>query len=45
MTAPDGLVALDESRRARNRRTGWILFTLALVFFAGVFARYWLLGR
>ncbi|HEU0203870.1 MAG TPA: cytochrome oxidase small assembly protein [Burkholderiaceae bacterium] len=28
----------------RNRRTALILLSIALVFFAGVVARYWLLG-
>lgn len=40
-----GSVVTDDPRRARNRRTALILLTLALVFFAGVFVRYWLLGR
>lgn len=40
-----GTVVTDDPRRARNRRTAWILATLAVAFFAGVFIRYWLLGR
>jgi len=27
-----------------NARTGWILATIALAFFAGVVAKYWLFG-
>jgi len=30
----------DEERRS-NRRTAWILASIALVFFIGVFARHW----
>lgn len=34
---------LDDERR-QNRRTGLILLSIALVFFAGVIAKYWLLS-
>jgi hypothetical protein len=30
--------------RKRNRRTGWILVSIVLVFFIGVIARRWLFG-
>ncbi|HEU0204066.1 MAG TPA: cytochrome oxidase small assembly protein [Burkholderiaceae bacterium] len=32
------------NQTTRNRRTALILLSIALVFFAGVVARYWLLG-
>jgi hypothetical protein len=31
--------------RERNRRTALILLSIALAFFAGVVAKYWLLGQ
>ncbi|HOX89586.1 MAG TPA: cytochrome oxidase small assembly protein [Burkholderiaceae bacterium] len=33
-----------EERKTDNRRTGWILATVVVVFFLGVIARRWLLG-
>ncbi|HUJ87751.1 MAG TPA: cytochrome oxidase small assembly protein [Burkholderiales bacterium] len=30
---------------SRNARTGLIIATIALMFFLGIIARYWLLGR
>ena len=38
MTAPAG-------RRQRNLRTALILLSIALVFFLGVMAKYWLIGK
>ena len=38
MTAP-------EERRRRNLRTALILLSIALVFFLGVMAKYWLIGK
>jgi hypothetical protein len=38
MTAPEG-------RRRRNLRTAMILLSVALVFFLGVMAKYWLIGK
>jgi hypothetical protein len=38
MTAPEG-------RRQRNLRTAMILLSIALVFFLGVMAKYWLIGK
>ncbi len=38
MTAPEG-------RRRRNLRTALILLSIALVFFLGVMAKYWLIGK
>jgi hypothetical protein len=35
---------LDDDERRQNRRTGLILLSIALVFFAGVIAKYWLLS-
>jgi len=35
---------LDDEERRQNRRTGLILLSIALVFFAGVIAKYWLLS-
>lgn len=37
-------MAAAGSRRQRNLRTALVLASVALVFFAGVIARYWLLG-
>jgi hypothetical protein len=38
MTGPEG-------RRQRNQRTALILLSIALVFFLGVMAKYWLIGK
>jgi hypothetical protein len=38
MTGPEG-------RRQRNLRTALILLSIALVFFLGVMAKYWLIGK
>jgi len=38
----NGVLSNDEKRQ--NRRTGLVLLSIALVFFAGVIAKYWLLG-
>ncbi|HEX5638670.1 MAG TPA: cytochrome oxidase small assembly protein [Burkholderiaceae bacterium] len=38
MTAPEG-------RRRRNLHTALILLSVALVFFLGVMAKYWLIGK
>ena len=38
MTGPEG-------RRQRNLRTALILLTVALAFFLGVMAKYWLIGK
>ena len=35
---------LDDEERRQNRRTGLILLSIALVFFAGVIVKYWLLS-
>jgi hypothetical protein len=32
-------------RRRRNKRTALILLSIALAFFLGVVAKYWLIGR
>ena len=34
-----------EERRRRNLRTALILLSIALVFFLGVMAKYWLIGK
>lgn len=34
----------NDERETDNRRTGWILATVVVVFFLGVIARRWLLG-
>ena len=34
----------NDERKIDNRRTGWILATVVVVFFLGVIARRWLLG-
>jgi hypothetical protein len=34
-----------EERRQRNLRTALILLSIALVFFLGVMAKYWLIGK
>ena len=38
MTGPEG-------RRQRNLRTALILLTIAVAFFLGVMAKYWLIGK
>ena len=35
----------SEERRRRNMRTALILLSIALAFFLGVMAKYWLIGR
>jgi hypothetical protein len=35
---------LGTSRRS-NRRSGWVLVSIALVFFAGIVIKTWLVGR
>jgi nitrogen fixation protein FixH len=35
---------IERDDRKRNRRTGWILLSIVLVFFIGVIARRWLYG-
>jgi hypothetical protein len=34
----------SDERKNDNRRTGWILATVVVVFFLGVIARRWLVG-
>ncbi|MGB2815830.1 MAG: cytochrome oxidase small assembly protein [Burkholderiaceae bacterium] len=34
-----------EERRQRNLRTALILLSIALAFFLGVMAKYWLIGK
>jgi hypothetical protein len=34
-----------EARRQRNLRTALILLSIALAFFLGVMAKYWLIGK
>lgn len=33
------------TNRRSNRRTGWALVSIALVFFAGIVIKTWLVGR
>lgn len=33
------------ANRRSNRRTGWLLVSIALVFFAGIVIKTWLVGR
>jgi hypothetical protein len=40
---PEGTMDSQE-RKTDNRRTGWILATVVVVFFLGVIARRWLVG-
>ncbi|HTT13831.1 MAG TPA: cytochrome oxidase small assembly protein [Burkholderiaceae bacterium] len=37
-------MAADSDDRKRNRRTGWILLSIVLVFFLGAILRRWLYG-
>jgi hypothetical protein len=34
----------DAGRRGRNVRTAWVLLSIAMAFFAGVIAKYWIFG-
>lgn len=34
----------SERERSQNRRTAWVLLSVALIFFVGVIARHWLAG-
>ncbi len=36
--------ALSRDEKRQNRRTALVLLSIALVFFAGVIAKYWLLA-
>ncbi len=38
------MAQLGTAERRRNRRTALILLSIALVFFAGVIVRHWLIG-
>ena len=38
-------MAAPEGRRRRNSRTALILLSIALAFFLGVMAKYWLIGK
>jgi hypothetical protein len=40
----DEVMDVEDERRRHNRRTAWILASIALVFFIGVIARRWLFG-
>ena len=39
-----GHIDMKDGRSEANRRTALILFSIALVFFLGVMAKYWLIG-
>ena len=38
-------MAATDGRRRRNLRTAMILLSVALLFFLGVMAKYWLIGK
>ncbi len=43
-TDTPGSQARAQDLRAANRRTAWVLLSVAAVFFLGIVSKYWLLG-
>jgi hypothetical protein len=37
-------MSLSQQEKSQNRRTAWVLASVAVAFFAGVVAKFWLFG-